>query len=94
MGLYDLWMEPEVHTARRDLPGNFRQKIKHAIDQLATEPRPSISDAMDVAEIDVPVAIELRRLRLDPWRIIYAINNEEKWVWVLAVAPATPLRLR
>jgi len=76
MTSYDLWLEPEVHHARKDLPGNFRQQIKRAVEQLANDPRPASSAPLDVSEIDVPAAVEVRRLRLPPWRIIYAVNDD------------------
>lgn len=90
MTSYDLWLEPEVHHARQDLPGNFRQQIKRAIDHLAADPRPSTSAPLDVSEIDVPLTVEVRRLRLIPWRIIYAVNDDEHWVWVLAIHRRPP----
>jgi mRNA-degrading endonuclease RelE of RelBE toxin-antitoxin system len=43
-----------------------------------------------VSEIDVPLAVEVRRLRLPPWRIIYAVNDDEQWVWVLAIYRRPP----
>jgi mRNA interferase RelE/StbE len=90
MTSYDLWLEPEVHHARKDLPGNIRQQIKRAIEHLASEPRPSTSTPLDVSEIDVPVAVEIRRVRLTPWRIVYAVNDDEHWVWVLAIHRRPP----
>ncbi len=90
MNTYDLWLEPEVHAVRKDLPGNFRQQIKRAIDQLANGPRPAASVLLDVSDIDVPPGVELRRLRLTPWRIIYAVNEAEHWVWVLAIRRRPP----
>ena len=90
MTAYDLWLEPEVHQARKDLPGNVRQQIKRAIDQLAADPRPSASIPVDVSKTDVPLAVEVRRLRRTPWRIIYAVNDDEHWVWVLAIRRRPP----
>jgi len=31
---YRLWVEPEAYTARENLPGNIRQWIKRAIEDL------------------------------------------------------------
>ena len=90
MTAYDLWLEPEVHQARKDLPGNVRQQIKRAIDHLTVDPRPSASIPVDVLKTDVPVAVEVRRLRQIPWRIIYAVNDDEQWVWVLAIRRRPP----
>jgi hypothetical protein len=66
MAEYDLWIEPEVHRSREILPGNFRQQIKNAIDDFASDPRPAKTRPLDLTGIDIPTGIELRRLRLDP----------------------------
>ena len=44
---YDLFLEPEVHDVRRNLPGNVRQRLRRAIEDLATDPHPVNSDEMD-----------------------------------------------
>jgi hypothetical protein len=28
---YDLFLDPEVHAARRELPGNLRQRVRRAV---------------------------------------------------------------
>jgi hypothetical protein len=38
----------------------------------------------------LPEAIELRRIRLRKWRIIYAIHDAERWIWVLGVRRRPP----
>ena len=43
---YELFLEPEVHAARRDLPGNVRQRLRRAIEQLASDPRPANSSEL------------------------------------------------
>ncbi len=87
---YDLWLEPEVHDARKSLPGNVRQQVRRAIDHLAIDPRPSTSAPLDVADLVVSLGIEVRRLQLRPWRILYAVNDDERWVWVLAIRRRLP----
>lgn len=62
---FQLWIEPEVHAAREDLPGNIRQRVKRGIGALARDPRPSSSRSLDVEGLDVPPEIEIRRLRLE-----------------------------
>ncbi len=68
-------------TARRDLaelPGNYRQRFRRAIEALAVRPRPS-------------GAKELRerpgryRIRIDRWRLIYRIEESDGVVLVLRV---------
>jgi mRNA-degrading endonuclease RelE of RelBE toxin-antitoxin system len=90
IGAYQLWLEAEVHESRNDLPGKVRQRIKKMMDELAIQPRPSISKPLDTTGLTVPPQIEIRRLRLEHWRIIYAINDTEKWVWVLAIRQRPP----
>ena len=90
MRRYDVWIEPAVHQARKHLPGRFRQRVRRAIAALADDPRPPNSRALDVSELDVPPDVELRRIRIDPWRVVYAVNDAEAWVWVLAVRKRPP----
>ena len=71
---YDLFIEPEVHEVRRNLPGNVRQRLRRAIEDLATDPRPTNSDEMDSSELTLPPGAEIRRLRLDRLRGVYAIH--------------------
>lgn len=76
---YDVFLEREIHHDRERVPGNFRQRIRTAISSLATEPRPPISQMLDTIGIDVPVGLEMRRIRIDPWRLVYAIHEQEQW---------------
>lgn len=88
---YDLFLEPDVHATRDDLPGNIRQRVRRAIDALSGAPRPPESAAMAVADLELRAGVELRRIRMERWRIVYAVCNEERWVWVLAGAPPAAL---
>jgi mRNA interferase RelE/StbE len=87
---YALFLDPEVHRARRDLPGAVRQRLRQAFDDLALEPRPPRTQPLDVTDLEVPAGIELRRLRLERWRVIYAVSDAEAWAWVLAVRQRPP----
>jgi mRNA interferase RelE/StbE len=53
---------------------------------LAEDPRPSNSKELDVRGL----AQEVRRLRLDKWRVVYAITEVESIVDVLAVRRRPP----
>jgi len=77
---YELHIAPEVHEARKELPGHQRQRVKRAIDDLAHLPWPAHSRDLDVTGLDLPGGIELRRLRLSVRRILYAISDDEGWV--------------
>ncbi|MCB0191969.1 MAG: type II toxin-antitoxin system RelE/ParE family toxin [Anaerolineae bacterium] len=86
MSRYTLYILPQTFNAIKTLPGNIRQRVKRAIDQLADDPRPTQSKILTVADAEY----ELRRLRLGRWRIIYAITEAEKFVDVLAVRKRPP----
>jgi mRNA-degrading endonuclease RelE of RelBE toxin-antitoxin system len=87
---YRVWIEPEVHVLRNELPGKVRQRIKREIDHLADRPRPSSSLDLDTSDLGLPSGLELRRIRLEHWRIIYAINDQDHWVWILAIHKRPP----
>jgi len=87
---YDLLIERTAHKQRKDLPGYIRQRIKRAINDLAHTPRPYFSQELDTTGLDIPVDTELRRIRLDKWRIIYAVNDKENWVWVWGIRKRPP----
>ena len=86
----DLWVEPEVLKAQRKLPGHVRQRVRCVITSLAEEPRPHASQALDVADLDVPPGVEFRRLRLEWWRLVYAVNEAAGWVWILGLHRRPP----
>jgi mRNA interferase RelE/StbE len=86
----DLWVEPAVHQARKQLPGHVRQQVKRLIAALADAPRPHNSRLLDVTGLDMPPGVELRRIRLGRWRVIYAVHEAEGWVWVLGVHRRPP----
>lgn len=87
---YDLFIEREVHAARHDLPGNMRQRIQRIINDLATSPRPPESEVMNTEGLNLRGDVELRRLRIERWRIIYAVCDIEQWVWILALRRRPP----
>jgi len=85
-----LWIEPEVHSAREVLPGNIRQRVKRVINDLTKNPWPGSSRTLDVEGLGVPEDVEIRRVRLDKWRILYVVNETEGWVWVLQIRKRPP----
>ena len=86
MSHYSVYITPGAWQEAKELPGHMRQRIKRAIDQLSENPRPAKSKALDVPEISQ----ELRRLRLDRWRIVYAITEEDNVIDVLAIRKRPP----
>jgi mRNA-degrading endonuclease RelE of RelBE toxin-antitoxin system len=89
MTMYSLWLLAEVHEARKTLPSAMRQRVRRMIDELQVEPRPARSIAMTI-EDEVNLTWEVRRIRLEGWRIIYAIDEEAQLVAVLAVRKRPP----
>src|SRR5262245_42650011 len=87
---YSIFIEPEVHAARDKLPGHIRQRMRRAIDDMAHAPRPSGTSSLDTAKVGVPPDVELRRLRIQSWRLIYAVNDAESWVWILGLHRRPP----
>ncbi|MFL5801385.1 MAG: type II toxin-antitoxin system RelE family toxin [Roseiflexaceae bacterium] len=87
---YDIILEPEVHAIRLTLPGHIRQRIRRLIDDLSTDPRSHTSRALDITAIDLPPGVEIRRVRLERWRIVYAVNDADGWVWVLGIRQRPP----
>lgn len=79
---YRLKFEAGVLRDIERLPGHVRQRIKRTIYSLADNPRP-------------PGAIELRnqpgryRIRLDDWRILYRIDDEDLIVTLVKVGLKT-----
>jgi mRNA interferase RelE/StbE len=88
--MYDLFLEPEVHAARQELPGNVRQRVRRAIESLADDPRPHDSRALNLVDLDLPSGVEIWRVRLERWRIVYAVNDSEQWIWVLGLYRRPP----
>ena len=76
MNRYTVYIIPRAWKEIKDLPGNMRQRVKRAVEALAGNPRPSKSKALNVPDF----GHELRRLRLDRWRIVYAVTDRDKAV--------------
>lgn len=86
MSPYSVYVIPRAWDEIKGLPGNIRQQVKKAVDELAEDPRPPRSRRLRT-ERATP---ELYRLRLDRWRIVYAITEEYKLIDVLAVRRRPP----
>lgn len=87
---YELFIEATVHAERKSLPGHIRQLIKRTIAELGQEPRPYNSRSLEATDFKIPEHLEIRRIRIDKWRLIYAINEREGWVWIWALRKRPP----
>jgi mRNA interferase RelE/StbE len=83
---YTLYVTPETFQNIKELPGNIRQRVRQAIQSLSDNPRPPQSKRLDLSEVEA----EVWRMRLDNWRILYAIDESEQIVDVLAVRKRPP----
>lgn len=90
MDLYKIYLTPQVYREIEALPGHVRGKIKQAITGLASQPRPPQSKPLNFPSSDR----EARRLRLNKWRLVYAVSEEERTVSILAVRKRPPYDYR
>lgn len=86
MSCYTVYVIPSAWPKIKELPGNIRQRVKREIDSLADNPRPSKSKELNVSDFEP----EVRRLRLDQWRIVYAITEADNIVDVLTIRKRPP----
>ncbi len=86
MSGYTVYVTPDALREIRELPGNMRQRVKRAIDGFVHDPRPSNGKVLDVPDVE----LEVWRLRLDKWRILYAIGESDRTVDILAVRKRPP----
>ncbi len=86
MSRYSVYITPAALKEIKDLPGHMRQRVRRAVDDLADNSHPSGSKTLDVSGVDS----EILRLRLEKWRIIYAVSEADKIIDVLAVRKRPP----
>lgn len=84
---YQLWINDEAKSEIQRLPGHVRQRIREAIRHLSDDPRPHKSIRMDVSH---EISVEVRRIRIDSWRVIYIVDDEWLEIGVLAVRKRPP----
>ena len=84
---YRVWIANDAKAEIRDLPGNVRQRIRLTVQDLNREPRPHTSRVM---RPPVTTEMEVRRLRLDHWRVVDVIDDTSEEIGVLAVRKRPP----
>jgi len=84
--VYRVYVTPSAWQEIRSLPGHMRQRVRRAVDDLQVNPRPPGSEGLRTLESKV----ELRRIRLDRWRVVYGVSDAEEIVDVLAVRKRPP----
>lgn len=86
MSRYTTYVTPAAWKEIKELPGHMRQRVRKSVGALGEKPRPAKSKMLHAPNL----ACELRRLRLDRWRVVYAITEAEQAVDVLAVRKRPP----
>lgn len=87
MPRYSVYLRPAARQEIERLPGHIRQRVRRAVLMLQDNPRPAQGKCMDYAPEPTQ---ELWRLRLDAWRVVYVIDQENQQVYVLAVRKRPP----
>ena len=85
-----LWIERAALDEIADLPGHMRQRMRRVISNLSNQPRPDNSRVLTITKsLQIP-GIEARRLRIEQWRVIYVIDQEQEQINILAVRRRPP----
>jgi hypothetical protein len=69
MSRYMVYVVPDEFPSIKRLPGNVRQRVTRAIDELADNSRLPHSKQLEIAEVEGAPG-EVRRLRIDNWRVV------------------------
>ena len=92
MASYQVEVTSQVRKEIRRLPGNIRQRVIRTLRALRQEPRPHNSQPLDTAKagIELEPGVELCRIRISSWRVVYLVEEEWKLISVLAVRKRPP----
>lgn len=78
MKQYQLKIKGAVLRQIAALPGNYRQRVQHLLATLVSNPRPANAKELRNAK-------DRYRIRLDQYRVVYAIEDEYLVIEVLKV---------
>jgi mRNA interferase RelE/StbE len=92
MVLYRVEITSAARKEIRVLPGKIRQRTLTLLKALSEEPRPNNSKPMDLSKLnyELPSGMELYRIRLESWRIVYVMEEELQLLTILAVRKRPP----
>jgi mRNA-degrading endonuclease RelE of RelBE toxin-antitoxin system len=65
------------------VPGNLRRRVIITIDALEENPRPARSKRLEIEG----ESREIRRPRLDKWRVIYLVLEEQTFILAIRKRP-------
>ncbi len=92
MSRYTAYVTPPALREVKGLPGHVRQQVRLAINELGNNPRPPGSKPLDLSDMEVAGEVKrvVCRLRIEKWRVLYAITDAEDAVDVFAVRKRPP----
>jgi mRNA-degrading endonuclease RelE of RelBE toxin-antitoxin system len=76
---YRIRYTEEAKDALKEVPGNYRQRLRREIEALAYEPRPPHAQPL---RGDTP---HRYKIRLDRWRLIYRVLEDEETIRILRI---------
>ena len=76
-------ISPDALADLKRLPGNIRRRMIVAMDALEGNPRPARSKQLAVEG----ESREIRRLRLDKWRVVYLVLEEQPIILAIRKRP-------
>jgi mRNA interferase RelE/StbE len=86
MSRYTTFITPTAWDEIKELPGNMRQRVRRAIEDLAAQPEPSNSKRLNLPQINANVY----RLRMDRWRVVYTVDESASAIDIIAVRKRPP----
>lgn len=82
-----VYISPAALKEIDQLPGHIRQRVRRAILDLRTNPFPPVSKKLVTG---IEGHRESWRIRIDRWRILYAVNPASEQILVVAVRQRPP----
>ncbi len=82
-----VYLLPQARQEVDRLLGNVRQRARQTIIELRDDARPPHSSRLDY---DAGPMLELWRVRLENWRILYLVDREQDRIYVLAARRRPP----
>ena len=87
MSNFRLYVVPQAWDELQRLPGHIKHRVRNAIDKLIDEPCPPVSKRLDYPS---GASVAVFRLRIDKWRIVYAVDEDANLVSIVAVRKRPP----
>jgi mRNA-degrading endonuclease RelE of RelBE toxin-antitoxin system len=81
MATYSVVTLPAAERQILEVPFPFRRQLVHALVRMKNNPRPAGSE---------PIELDVHRLILHGWRIVYVIDDDEAVVTVVRVVASPP----